>query len=225
RPPDARWPRRQRVRAVSRDGRRPGPRRQPGPRRLSPRQPYGAEPAYPSILIPRPNTSLAHPDTLGVVRPAKHRINGPMPESSGRLTPGTTVARVVLSTMTNFLRDVRFGVRLLGRNPGFAAVAILALALGIGATAAIFSVVYATLLAPLPYPQPDQLVMVWSRVQGNRNVSAAGTYLEWKRRSSAFQSLNAWTGGSVNLATSDRPEHVPVATTTPGFLSMVGTPL
>ena len=148
-----------------------------------------------------------------------------MPESSGRLTPGTTVARVVLSTMTNFLRDVRFGVRLLGRNPGFAAVAILALALGIGATAAIFSVVYATLLAPLPYPQPDQLVMVWSRVQGNRNVSAAGTYLEWKRRSSAFQSLNAWTGGSVNLATSDRPEQVPVATTTPGFLSMVGTPL
>jgi putative ABC transport system permease protein len=90
--------------------------------------------------------------------------------------------------MTNCLRDVRFGVRLLGRNPGFAAVAILALALGIGATAAIFSVVYATLLAPLPYPQPDQLVMVWSRVQGNRNVGAAGTYLEWKRRSSAFQS-------------------------------------
>ena len=98
--------------------------------------------------------------------------------------------------MTNILRDVRFGVRLLRRNPGFAAVAILALALGIGATTAIFSVVYATLLAPLPYPQPDQLVMVWSRVQGNRNVSAAGTYLEWKRLSTAFQSLNAWTGGS-----------------------------
>ena len=102
--------------------------------------------------------------------------------------------------MTNILRDVRFGVRLLRRNPGFAAVAILALALGIGATTAIFSVVYATLLAPLPYPQPDQLVMVWSRIQGNRNVSAAGTFLEWKRQSTAFQSLIAWTGGSVNLA-------------------------
>jgi putative ABC transport system permease protein len=127
--------------------------------------------------------------------------------------------------MTTFLRDIRFGVRLLLRNPGFAAVAVLALALGIGATTAIFSVVYATLLAPLPYPQPDQLVMVWSRVQGNRNVSAAATYLEWKRRSRAFQSLHAWTGGSVNLATADRPEQVPVATTTPGFLSMTGSPL
>jgi putative ABC transport system permease protein len=127
--------------------------------------------------------------------------------------------------MTNILRDVRFGVRLLRRNPGFAAVAILALALGIGATTAIFSVVYATLLAPLPYPQPDQLVMVWSRVQGNRNVSAAGTYLEWKRQSTAFQSLNAWTGGSLNLATSDRPEQVSAAMTTPGFLSMTGTPM
>jgi hypothetical protein len=52
--------------------------------------------------------------------------------------------------MANLLRDIRFGVRLLRRNPGFAAVAILALALGIGATTAIFSVVYATLLAPLP---------------------------------------------------------------------------
>jgi putative ABC transport system permease protein len=127
--------------------------------------------------------------------------------------------------MTNILCDVRFGVRLLRRNPGFAAVAILALALGIGATTAIFSVVYATLLAPLPYPQPDQLVMVWSRVQGNRNVSAAGTYLEWKRQSTAFQSLNAWTGGSLNLATSDRPEQVSAAMTTPGFLSMTGTPM
>jgi predicted permease len=127
--------------------------------------------------------------------------------------------------MTNFLRDVRFGVRLLRRNPGFAAVAILALALGIGATTAIFSVVYATLLAPLPYPQPDQLVMVWSRVQGNRNVSAAATYLEWKRRSRAFQSLHAWTGGSVNVATADRPEQVAATTITPGFLSMTGSPL
>ncbi len=124
-----------------------------------------------------------------------------------------------------FWRDVRFGLRLLRRNPGFAAVAVLALALGIGATTAIFSVVYATLLAPLPYPQPDQLVMVWSRVQGIRNVSAAGDFLDWKRRTTAFQGLNAWTGGSVNLATSNRPEQVLASTTTPGFLSMTGTPI
>ena len=126
--------------------------------------------------------------------------------------------------MATLLRDIRFGVRLLRRNLGFAAVAISALALGIGATTAIFSVVYATLLAPLPYPNPDQLVMVWSRIQGNRNVSAAGTYLEWKRQSTVFQGLNAWTGGSVNLATSDRPEQVSAGRLTPGFLSMTGGP-
>jgi len=73
----------------------------------------------------------------------------------------------------NVLRDAKYGVRLLRKNPGFTAVAVLALALGIAANTAIFSVVYATLLAPMPYPEPDQLVMVWSRIQGNRNVSAS----------------------------------------------------
>jgi putative ABC transport system permease protein len=67
--------------------------------------------------------------------------------------------------MNSFWRDVRFGTRLLLRNPGFTAAAVMAFALGIAANTAIFSVVYATLLAPLPYPEPDQLVMVWSRIQ------------------------------------------------------------
>src|SRR5262245_49537524 len=124
--------------------------------------------------------------------------------------------------MGHVLRDVRFGLRLLWRNPGFTSVAVLALALGIGANTAIFSVVHATLLAPLPFPNPDQLVMVWSRIQGNRNGSAAGTFVEWRRRSTAFQSLNAWTGASLNLSTNDRPENVQGRRVTPGWLSMVG---
>jgi predicted permease len=124
----------------------------------------------------------------------------------------------------NVLRDAKYGVRLLRKNPGFTAVAVLALALGIAANTAIFSVVYATLLAPMPYPEPDQLVMVWSRIQGNRNVSAAGTYLEWKRQATVFQDINAWSGRSANLATADRPEQVPANLTTPGFLVMMGHP-
>jgi putative ABC transport system permease protein len=71
--------------------------------------------------------------------------------------------------MRNLWRDLIFGFRLLVKNPGFTAVAVLALALGIGANTAIFSVVYATLLAPLPYNQPDRIVMVWSQVNGNHN--------------------------------------------------------
>ena len=124
--------------------------------------------------------------------------------------------------MTSFWRDARFGIRLLRRNPGFTAVAVLAFALGIAANTAIFSVVYATLLAPLPYPDPDRLVMVWSRIQGNRNVTAAATYLEWKRQAGVFERLCAFSGRGVNLASTERPEQVSANTTTPGFLAMMG---
>jgi putative ABC transport system permease protein len=127
--------------------------------------------------------------------------------------------------LTTLLRDLRFGFRLLLKNPGFASVAVLALALGIGANTAVFSVVYATLLAPSPYPHPQQLVMVWSKVQGNRNVVAAGDYLDWKRENSVFQGLGAWTGTSMNLATRSRPERVQTGVVTPGFISMMGEPL
>jgi predicted permease len=96
--------------------------------------------------------------------------------------------------------------------------------LGVGANTAIFSVVYGTLLAPLPYPEPDRLVMVWSRIQENRNVTAAGDFLEWKRQATVFEDLNAWTGGAVNLATADRPEQVDAVRATPGFYTMMGVP-
>jgi putative ABC transport system permease protein len=126
--------------------------------------------------------------------------------------------------LTHLGRDVMFGFRLLLRRPGFTAVAVLALALGIGANSAIFSVVYGTLLAPMPYPNPDQLVMVWSRVQGFRNVTSAGDYVDWKQQATAFQDLVAWTGGAVNIATAERPEQINAVRMTPGFYSMVGLP-
>ena len=124
--------------------------------------------------------------------------------------------------MANLPRDLRFGFRLLLKNPGFASIAVLALAIGIAANTAIFSVVYATLLAPLPYPHPEQLVMIWSRIQGNRNVTAAGNFLEWQRDSTAFQAMGAWSGTSINLSTSDRPERVQAQAATPGFQAMMG---
>jgi predicted permease len=124
--------------------------------------------------------------------------------------------------MTNLVRDTRFGLRLLGRNPGFTTVALLALALGIGANTAIFSVVHATLLAPLPFHDPEQLVMVWSKIQNNRNVTAAGTFLDWKRQATVFQDLNAWTDRGVSLSSDGTPEQVQAQVTTPGLVSMVG---
>jgi putative ABC transport system permease protein len=110
--------------------------------------------------------------------------------------------------MTALWLELRLAVRMLARNRLFTAAAILALALGIGPNTAIFSVVYATLLAPLPYPQPEQLVMVWSKVQGGRNTSSAGDYLEWKERAAAFQYLAAFSPRNLNLGAADGPEKV-----------------
>ncbi len=126
--------------------------------------------------------------------------------------------------MTNLGRNIRFGLRLLGKNLGFTSVALLALTLGIGANTAIFSVVYATILSPMPYPNPDQLVVVWSKINGNRNSVSASDFLDWKQQSTIFQDLCAWTGGSYSLSTSDHPEMIQTRLITPGFNNMVGTP-
>ena len=123
---------------------------------------------------------------------------------------------------TNIIRDARIGLRLLWKSPGFTAVAVLTLALGIGATTAIFSVIHATFIEPLPYRDADRLVMVWSRIQGSRNSVAAGTYVEWKRQATVFEDLNAWGGRLVNLSAGERPEQMRAGITTPGFLGMLG---
>jgi predicted permease len=111
---------------------------------------------------------------------------------------------------------------LLRRNPGFTTIAVLALAVGVAANTAIFSVVYATLLAPLPYPEPDRLVMVWSKIQGFRNSTATADFLDWKSESAVFDGLNAWTGRTVNIATGERPEQVQGSAMTPGWVTTIG---
>jgi putative ABC transport system permease protein len=128
-------------------------------------------------------------------------------------------------SVEQFFSDVRFGLRGLRRNSGFAAVAILTFALGISSITAIYSVTYATLLAPLPYPEAKQLVMVWP-TRANKRVwgASAGDFLDWKRESNVFQDLNAATasGTSFNLATSGRPEHVIAQQATLGYYGMIG---
>lgn len=127
--------------------------------------------------------------------------------------------------MRGFLRqDLSFSLRTLLKNLGFTMTAVFTLALGIGATTAIFSVVYAV-FEPMPYPKPDQLVMLWSKIQGERNSVSPGDYLEWKRRSTSFQDINAWGGGSYNVATRERPEQIDGSPRTPGFFKMEGLPM
>src|SRR5215211_2696932 len=121
-------------------------------------------------------------------------------------------------------QNISFSLRTLLKHRGFTLTAVLTLGLGIGATTAIFSVVYAV-FEPMPYPKPEQLVMVWSRIHGERNSVAPGDYLEWKRRSTSFQDLHAWSGGSFNVATAERPEQIDGSPRTPGFFKMEGLPM
>jgi predicted permease len=126
--------------------------------------------------------------------------------------------------MTNLLRDIRFGFRLLAQRPGFTSVAVLTLALGIGANTAIFSVVYGTLLEPLPYRDADRLVMLWSKPEPNsRNSTAAGDFLVWRAQSTVFEGLHAWTGRGHALAVgSSPPEQIDAAAVTPGWIQNFG---
>jgi putative ABC transport system permease protein len=121
-------------------------------------------------------------------------------------------------------QNLSYSIRALAKSPGFTLTVVLTLALGIASTTAIFSVVYAV-FERMPYPKPDQLVMVWSRSGTDRNPVAAGDFLDWKRRSSSFQDMGAWAGASFNLATADRPEQVAGSQRTPGFFTMEGLPL
>jgi putative ABC transport system permease protein len=122
----------------------------------------------------------------------------------------------------NLLRNLSFSLRILRKNPGFTATVALTLALGIGASTAIYTVVYATLIAKMPYPNPDQLVMVWLKEHGDRNHVSAGDYTDWVQQSHVFQGLKALTGTSFNLAGPEQPEMVRAIYATPGWLAMQG---
>ena len=103
-------------------------------------------------------------------------------------------------------RDVRLGFRSLSRSPGFAAVAILCLALGIGANAAIFSVVNAVLLRPLPFPAADRLVRVYETYnQGIKGSASIPNYRDWQARSDGFEQLAAWWVGGATCGERARP--------------------
>jgi len=111
--------------------------------------------------------------------------------------------------MENLLHDIRFGFRTLIKNPGFSAVAIVALALGTGANTAIFSVVDAVLLRPLPYGNPDRLVMVWtSNPTTARDAIAAPDFFEYRDQNQLFEQLAAFSYDDFNLTSGDEPEHI-----------------
>ena len=121
-------------------------------------------------------------------------------------------------------RDIRYALRLLRRNTGYAAASLLTLALGIGATTSIYSMVAAVVLRPLPYAAPEALTAVWERRQGGNehNVVSVATYEDWKSRSRSFAALEAVVPQPMTLLAGDRAERLMGARITPGYLRLLG---
>ena len=126
--------------------------------------------------------------------------------------------------MTSLWQDLRYGLRLLWKSAGFTSVSLLALALGIGATTAIFSLLYSVLLAPLPYADGDRVVMVWSHQKGERNGTSPSDYLDWQKQSKVFDSLSAWTGDGFTISTPDWTEQVQANRVAPGIFDLLYGP-
>ncbi|HEY3121574.1 MAG TPA: ABC transporter permease [Vicinamibacteria bacterium] len=123
----------------------------------------------------------------------------------------------------SFRRDLRFAVRGLARSPAFAAAVAVTLAMGIGANTAIFSLLEALLLRPLPYRQPDRLAMVWQTEPGNatRDVAPAN-FLDWRAQSRSFEGLAAFDWGARNLTGGSEPVRIQVATVSVNFFEVLG---
>jgi putative ABC transport system permease protein len=102
----------------------------------------------------------------------------------------------------------RYTWRVLWKNPAVTVILLLTIALGVGANTAIFTVVYATQFAPLPYPHPEKLVSLWTSVKSHRGYPSPKDFIEWRAQSRAFQELSAFVGGTFDVASFDQPENV-----------------
>ncbi|MGH9752494.1 MAG: ADOP family duplicated permease [Blastocatellia bacterium] len=126
----------------------------------------------------------------------------------------------------DLMQDLRYGLRTLGKSPGFTAVAALTLALGIGANTAIFGVVNAVLLRPLPFKDPEQLVMVWYRAAeaagGDHTPLGISDLVDLRAQSRSFADIEAFAGNIFNYTGGDSPERVMGAAVTARFFSMLG---
>ncbi|HZI17771.1 MAG TPA: ABC transporter permease [Pyrinomonadaceae bacterium] len=175
---------------------------------------FGAsrEEAYRDALRELDEGELLAQEMRGVERPA-----GPEP-----VAPGAWGRANVLG---DIWQDLRYGLRTLAKNPGFTAVAVIALALGIGANSAIFSVVNTVLLRPLPYKDPDRLVVVWEDRSKNgypRDTPAAGNYVDWRDQNQVFEGMAAVANQSFNLTGSGEPERIDGRNVSAGLFPLLG---
>src|SRR5262245_9533195 len=126
--------------------------------------------------------------------------------------------------MKNIPHDLRYGARMLMKNPGFTLIAIGALALGIGANTAIFSVVNAVLLRPLPYEESERLVVLYETnpQQGRDEFEVSyPNFVDWRAQSQSFEQMAAYLSGGMVLTGKDEPAGVHVSAVSADFFSML----
>jgi len=127
--------------------------------------------------------------------------------------------------MDTLLQDVRYALRVCGRTPGFTAVAVLALALGIGANTAIFTIIDAVLLQRLPFREPERIVALWeesTRRPGRNNVVGPSQFIRWGERATVFERMAALADTRQNLTGSATPEEVVMQVVTADFFPILG---
>ena len=126
--------------------------------------------------------------------------------------------------MQTLLQDLRYGLRMLLKKPSFTLIAVITLALGIGANTAIFSVVNAVLFSSLPYPAPEQLTMVWvdnPRKDVHEGLTSYANFEDWKTQNHIFESMAAFTSSSISLTGTGEPERLRGAMVSPNFFSLL----
>jgi putative ABC transport system permease protein len=154
------------------------------------------------------------PDWHDLARTLAHIERRPPPLVTGAPAGGI---------MSDFIRDVRYACRMLARAPGFAALAITTLALGIGATTIVYSLVDGILLTPLPIREPDRVVLAREVAPNGVEFSLAWpNFVDWKARATSFEDLAAWSGFAVNLTEIDRPRRVMARQVTWNLLAVLG---
>jgi MacB-like periplasmic core domain len=130
-----------------------------------------------------------------------------------------------MKQMEGLVKDIRYGIRSLLKRPGFTAIVVVTLALGIGANSAIFSVVNAVLLRPLPYRNPDRLVMIWGNFQKlkiERMNAKAAEYEDYRSQNRIFDEVAAFDSPSFDLTGDQQAERVSGARVTANLFSMLG---
>ena len=128
--------------------------------------------------------------------------------------------------METLWRNLKYGIRILARSRGFAALAVITLALGIGANTAIFSVLQGVVLAPLPYRAPDRLVLVWLYNLSLKSPTSLSylDFLDWRRDARSFQQIAAFTWQDYDLTNPGTPQHLGGREVSSGFFSTLGVP-